>query len=108
MANETSGSEVEVEEVDIEEYGKRGENVPRARVYIIKVDKTTYRVKVHEMKGREILTLAGKIPPEDYKLTEKFHGHHRPPKTIGLDETVHFREHGIERFMTLKKDHTEG
>jgi hypothetical protein len=105
MTNETTG--YETEEVNVEEYGKRNERLPNARVYVIRIDKTTYRVTVPEMTGRQILTLAGKVPPEDYKLTEKFHGH-RPPKTIGLDETVDFREPGVERFMTLKRDHTEG
>ena len=104
MTNEATG--IEIEEVNIEEYGKRNERVPHARVYVIRIDKTTYRVTVSHMTGREILTLAGKVPPEDYKLTEKFH--HGSPKTIGLDERVDFLEHGVERFMTLKKGHTEG
>lgn len=98
----------EAEEIEIEEYGRRGgqERHPHARRYVIRIDKTKYTVSVSHMKGREILELAGKIPPEQYKLTQKLHG--GGARTIGLDEDVDFRAPGVERFMTLKRDQTEG
>ncbi|MFZ5894783.1 MAG: multiubiquitin domain-containing protein [Myxococcota bacterium] len=108
----TAEEEIELEELEIEEYGKRGgkgggkEQHPRARRYVIRVDKTKYPVDVSHMKGREILTLAGKLPPEQYKLRQKFHG--GAAETIGLDEDVDFRKPGVERFMTLKLDQTDG
>jgi multiubiquitin len=106
MAN--NDTSIEVEEVQVEEYGRRGgsERLPLAARYVIRVDKTTYPVAVSHMLGREILVVAGKVPPEDYKLTQKFHG--GAAKTIGLDEDVDFRAPGVERFMTLKRDQTEG
>jgi len=103
------GEEVfEAEEIEIEEFGRRGGTTPHpnARRYVIRVDKTKFTVDVAEMKGREILTLAGKVPPEQYKLTQKFHG--GAAKTVGLDDAVDFRAPGVERFMTLKRDQTEG
>lgn len=73
---------------------------------MIRVDKTKYKVNVPQMLGREILHLAGKTPAESYKLTQKFHG--GAANTVGLDNTVDFRAPGVERFMTLKRDQTEG
>ena len=98
----------ETEEIDVEEEGRKGgkEPLPKARKYVIRVDKPKFTVTVPQMKGREILTLAGKTPPEQWKLTQKFHG--GQAKTIGLDEDVDFRAPGVERFMTLKRDQTEG
>lgn len=104
----SSEEEFEAEEIEIEEYGKKGgeHRHPRARRYVIRVDKEKHVVHVSHMTGREILTLAGKMPPEQYKLTQKFHG--GAAQTVGLDEDVDFRRPGVERFMTLKRDQTEG
>jgi hypothetical protein len=104
----TTQDEFEVEEIEVEEYGKKGGEKPhpRARRYVIRIDKTKYTVNVSHMKGREILTLAGKAPPEHYKLTQKFHG--GAAHTVGLDEDVDFQKPGVERFMTLKLDQTDG
>ena len=101
--------EAEVDEIEIETYAQKvngKEKPPKATKYIIRVDKPKFTVEVPAMKGREILTLAGKTPPEQYKLRQKMHG--GETKTIGLDDTVDFTEPGVERFMTLKLDQTEG
>jgi hypothetical protein len=104
----TTEEEIEVEELEVEEYGKKGgENQhPKARRYVIRVDKTKYTVLVAHMTGREILMLAEKVPPEQYKLRQKFHG--GAAHTVELDEDVDFRKPGVERFMTLKLDQTDG
>lgn len=101
--------EAEVDEIEIEEHTKKvggKEKLPKAKRYIIRIDKTKFTVEVTGMTGREILTLAGKTPVEQYKLTQKMHG--GSAKTIGLDDKVDFTEPGVERFMTLKLDQTEG
>ena len=100
--------EIEVEEVELEAFAQKGTGAgaPKAKRYIIRVDKTKYTVDVPTMTGREILTLAGKTPPEQYKLTQKQHG--GGASTIGLDDLVDFTAPGVERFMTLKRDQTEG
>ena len=95
-----------VDEVEIEEYGKRNEKPPHARSYVIRVDKVKFKVHTPHLTGREILTLAGKTPPEHFKLTQKLHG--GAAKTVGLDEPVDFTARGVERFMTLPLDQTEG
>lgn len=96
-----------VEIIDIEEHSKHhGDKPPKARRYIIRVDREKFTVEVPGMTGREILTLAGKTPPERYLLNQKFkHGQVKP---IGLDEFVDFTAPGVERFTTLPKDQTEG
>ena len=101
--------EAEVEEIEIEEHTKKfngKEKPPNAKRYIIRVDKTKFTVEVTGMTGREILTLAGKAPVEQYKLTQKMHG--GAARTLSLDDDVDLTEPGVERFMTLKLDQTEG
>jgi hypothetical protein len=95
-----------VEEVEIEEYGKKNDRPPKAKRYIIRIDKVKYTVEVPSMTGRQLLELAGKTPPEKYSISQKLHG--GQVKTIGLSEPVDFTEPGIERFMTLPLDQTEG
>jgi hypothetical protein len=95
-----------VEEIEIEEFGKRDEHPPRAKRYIIRIDKVKYTVHVHRMTGRQLLTLAGKVPPDQFTISQKFHGGR--VRTIGLDEEVDFTHRGVERFMTLPLDQKEG
>src|SRR5262245_58644468 len=104
MAQEAESDEIEIETFAQKVNGK--ERPPKAKRYVIRVDKVKYTVDVPSMTGRQILMLAEKTPPEQYKLTEKMHG--GVAKTIGLDDTVDFTEPGVERFMTLKRDQTEG
>jgi hypothetical protein len=101
-------NEDQIEEIEIEEYGRRGgqERHPQALRYIIRIDKTKYTVQSSHMNGREILELANRRPAEDYKLTQKLHG--GAARTIALAQDVDFRQPGVERFMTLKLDQTDG
>ncbi len=94
------------EVVNIEAYAKSGQKPPKAERYQIRIDKIQYTVDVVEMSGRQLLQLAEKVPPENYMLTLKIHG--GQPKPIGLDDIVSFLDPGVERFMTLPKDQTEG
>jgi hypothetical protein len=102
---EQDKGDVLIEEVDLEEYAKKGERPPLARGYLLKLDKTKYAVHEHALSGAEILALGGKTP-EKFKLYQHQRGHQ--PKLIGPHERVDFREHGIERFTTMAKDTTEG
>jgi len=94
------------EVVDLEEYARSGRTPPKAKTYRIRIDKTKYEVSVPSMTGRQILTLAGKTPVERFMLSQKLHGGQVKP--IGLDDVVDFTAPGVERFMTLAKDQTEG
>lgn len=94
------------DEVEIEVFGKQNVRPPKAKRYVIRIDKVKFTVHVSHMTGRELLKLAGKTPPEKYSISQKLHGGHVKP--VGLDEDVDFTCPGVERFMTLPLDQTEG
>ena len=79
----------EIEEVEIEEYAKKGQHVPKARRYVIRIDKERKVVHTPTITGRQILALVGKTP-EMYKLYEHRRGHQ--PMLIGPDEVVHLHD----------------
>ncbi len=92
--------------VDLEECALANRQPPRARRYRIRIDKQKYEVEVPAMTGRELLTLASKLPVTNYMISQKFRG--GQAKKIGLDEKADFTTPGVERFMTLPLDQTEG
>jgi len=94
-----------LDEVDIEEYAKNDRKPPKARRYVIRIDKTRYTVTVPSMTGRELLKLAGKDPAR-FAILQKFRGGQM--KRIQLDEVVDFTAPGVERFVTNPLDQTEG
>jgi hypothetical protein len=96
------GSEV----IDLESYAKAGRTPPAGQHYRIRVDKQQIVVDASTITGREILRLAGKQPPERYRLDQKLTGG-RTVK-VELNQTVDLTTPGVERFMTLPLDQTEG
>lgn len=102
----TTDVTIDQDVIDIEEYAKAGKKPPKAKNYRIRIDKDRYVVQVGEMTGRQILELAGKNPPERFRLDQKLHG--GQTKKIELTEVVDFTAQGVERFMTLPLDQTEG
>lgn len=105
--NDVKNDEIEIlEVVDLELYAKEGKVPPKANKYKIKIDKNVYEVTVSSMTGRKLLELAKKTPVERYMIRKKFHG--GQAITIGYDEEVDFRTPGIEKFMTIPLDQTEG
>lgn len=98
---------VEVDEVvDLEECAKAHRKPPKAKRYKIRIDKQKYVVKVIKMTGRELLNLAEKTPATNYMIRQKFRG--GEAKKIELDEKVDFTTPGVERFVTLPLDQTDG
>lgn len=94
------------EEIEIEEYGKANKEVPKASVYLLRIDKSKYKTNDVLLTGRQLLEMASKNPIEQYKLFQKLHGGQR--KEIKHDETVDLRAKGIERFQTVPLCETEG
>lgn len=94
------------EVIDLEDYARGGRTPPKAKKYRIRIDKVKYEVSVSSMTGRELLELASKTPAERFMLSQKLHGGQVKP--VGLDEAADFTAPGVERFMTLAKDQTEG
>lgn len=98
-------TETMLEEVDIEEYAKAGKPVPPAKRYKLRIDKEVKVTDSPSPTGRQILALVGKTP-EGFALSMKLHGGHAKP--VGADEHVDLRQPGVERFMTIPRDATEG
>lgn len=99
--------EAETDEIiDIEEYAKSGRKPPKAKRYQIRIDKQKYVVEVPAMTGRELLNLAGKTPATNFMISQKMRG--GEARKIGYDEKADFTAPGVERFMTLPLDQTDG
>jgi hypothetical protein len=92
--------------VDLEQFAKEKKQPPLGRRYRIRIDRTHYVVNSPYITGRELLTLAGKTPVERFMISQKFCGGETKP--IKLDQKVDLTTPGIERFMTLPLDQTEG
>jgi hypothetical protein len=108
MSDENHEHDAEIihEVIEIEEYGRKNQKPPRARRYVIRIDREKHTVNVSHMTGRELLKLAAKVPPERFTISQKLNG--GMARTVGLDEQVDFTAPGVERFMTLPLDQTEG
>ena len=78
----------------------------KTHVYRIQIDKPHYETTNPTPTGRELLQLAGKVPPENFNIYLKVPS--GQPQRIGLDEQVDLRKPGVEKFVTLPLDQTEG
>ena len=76
------------------------------RKYKIQIDKDFFEPPLALMTGRELLELAGKKPAEGYAIYLKVKG--GQPQRIGLDEKIDLSKPGVDRFVTLPLDQTEG
>lgn len=83
-----------------------GEKPDRGREFKIQIDKDHFEVKTPTPTGFQLLSIAGKLPPEQFAIYLRTKG--AQPKRIGLQDTVDLREAGVERFVTLPLDQTEG
>lgn len=92
--------------IDLEAYAKAGRKPPKAKRYQIRIDKQKYVVEKTAMTGLELLTLAGKTPATSFMISQKLNG--GEAKKLGYDEKADFTQPGVERFMTLPLDQTDG
>lgn len=104
----TGGAEEEVEpeldELDIEAFAGL-ECKPRAKRYIIRIDKKPYVVEKSVITARELLMLAGKTPPEKFRIWQVIRGESHE---LTLEQKVDVRAPGVEKFRTLSRTQTEG
>lgn len=94
--------------IDLEIFAKGRQQVPPftpGTRYRIRIDKEQFVVSVDHMTGAEILGLVGKTP-NTYRLDMKLHG--GATQKIEATQVVYFTAPGIEKFMTLPLDQTEG
>jgi hypothetical protein len=92
--------------IDLEVYARDGKTPPHGKKYQIRVDNVRIIVYTATPTGREILTKANKFPIERFQLNQKLRG--GVVRKIDYDETVDLTKPGIERFMTVPLDQTEG
>lgn len=71
----------------------------------IRIDKDNYDVGEPSLTGTQLLSLAGKQPGR-FKIIQRLKGGQAKP--IAPTESVDLTEPGVERFMTLPCDQTEG
>ena len=76
------------------------------REYKIQIDKEILAVTNPNPTGRELLEFAGKKPPEQFAIYLKVKG--GQPQRIEDEEKVNLTHPGVERFVTLPLDQTEG
>lgn len=74
--------------------------------YKVQIDKDFVEVPISRPTGRELLEFAGKKPAESYAIYLKVKG--GQPQRIGLDDKIDLAQPGVERFVTLPLDQTEG
>lgn len=90
--------------IDVETYVKEGKPIPPGRKYRIKIDKTHYEVEATVLTGAAILALAGKTPSQ-HLLRQKVQGQMLP---VLPAQEVNLQTAGIERFVTVPNEVTEG
>lgn len=90
--------------IDLEDFAAAGKPVPKGKKYRIRIDKEVKVVVVDNMTGREILALVEKTP-EKFLLRQRIKGGVQP---VGPDDSVSFLAPGVERFMTIPNEVTEG
>ncbi|WP_425062035.1 multiubiquitin domain-containing protein [Pyruvatibacter mobilis] len=101
------GEEIVLDDIiDLEEFAKRGERPPLAKGYRMRINGESYVIHDPKPTGREVLTLGGLLPAEEYTLRVKRPG--EKPEKVGLDEVVDLRKRGVEKFKALPRDQTEG
>lgn len=83
-----------------------GGNDKEPKPYRVQIDKQILEVNEPSPTARELLVLAGKTPPEQYALYLKRKG--GQPERLSPEERVDLTDEGIERFVTLPLDQTEG
>ena len=102
--NSNKSNEPEI--VDVESYAREGREVPPGHQYMIFIDRQKYTVNQECMTGREILFLAEKTPVERFQLNVRIHG--GKVEKVGYDQKICFTRPGVEKFMTIPLDQTEG
>jgi hypothetical protein len=95
------GQEVVELEIDILEFAERGEHVPHARAYRVRIDCETVRIDTPCPTGEELLAKVGKRSCA-FELIEEFT--HCENDVVEPEEKVDLRKHGLKGFVTAHKE----
>jgi hypothetical protein len=88
-------------EVDLREFAERGEAVPHARVYRVRIDDETVKVLTPCPTGEELLHKVGKRPC-GFQLIAEFRHHEN--SVVEPHEKVDLRQHGLKGFITAHRE----
>src|SRR5690349_3395958 len=97
-------TEPELDELDIEAFATL-DRKPRAKRYIVRIDKKPYSIEKSVVTARELLLIAGKNPPENFRIWQVVRGESHE---LAMDQKVDLRAPGVEKFRTLSRTQTEG
>lgn len=100
-------SEQWIKLVDIEEYGKICKEVPPAKQYRIKVDKSYHIVNSPYITGKELIELEHKQPVKNWDVY-KFYSNKPKPQKVRHDEVVDLTEKCLTRFVLQPKEQKDG
>jgi hypothetical protein len=99
-SNETE-TEIKELEIDLREFAERGEEVPHAQVYRVRIDDETVKVHTPCPTGEELLHKVGRKPCA-FELIEEFLHHEN--NVVEPHEKVDLRKHGLKGFITAHKE----
>lgn len=88
-------------EIDILEFAERGEEVPHAKAYHIRIDGECRRIETPTPTGETLLALVEKCPCA-FELIEEL-AHHEN-NVIEPHEVVNLRKRGLKGFLTAHKE----
>jgi hypothetical protein len=88
-------------EIDIFEFSQRGEEVPLAPAYRVRIDGEVFRFDTPKPTGELLLSKAGKRPCA-FELIEEFA--HGKNDVVEPDEEVDLRKPGLKGFITAHKE----
>jgi hypothetical protein len=106
LVERNEGGNVILDVVDIEEYVLAGKPIPHAHLYRYRVNKPHFVTELPELTREQILERAGLVPTAQYRLRLKRRD--GPPVEVKPGETVHLRDHGVERFIAQPKEVQDG
>lgn len=92
--------------IDVAAFVIAEKEIPREQHYQIQVDRQFFVIEREYITGREILELAEKKPPCNWKLVQKFRFNRQ--ESVELDEKIDLVSCGVERFVTQPLDCTDG
>lgn len=81
------------------------DNPAHARTYRIRIDDDHYTTNKQQLSGLEILALASKAPGS-FNLRQRLRG--GKVETVNPDTIVDLEAPGLERFITIPKENTDG
>jgi hypothetical protein len=88
-------------EIDIFEFSQRGEEVPLAPAYRVRIDGEVFRIDTPKPTGELLLSKVGKRPCAFELIEESAHGKN---DVVEPDEEVDLRKPGLKGFITAHKE----